>query len=571
MTRIVCLIGLLCALGTAGGLQETSAQDDGGRPSTRWAGTVANLFETLDPSSPIVGARLQLPDHWTVQEVRLLRYGTKPVPIRHRAETNDTVLLTTDSPIQGPHELIVRVQVGDRPGTYRWRLTPLVRAGPERDSLGHRRALPTDRITREVKIQPSVRPDGPNWALDLSEATAPLDLQLPAALAPSRDASFTVAFWMQTNDLDQVILSSWTGDEAADYPLEFVVDPSGRLRFYCGRSGRHQALRSKEPVADSHWHHAAVVYDHEEDRLHLMLDGTMVDSVQAQVLPPGSGALPLALGGRRPHPIENESPQQLFTGRLDEIQIWAEARSAASLRQQRTRTVASPGSRDEDGPLRLRFEEEDESDRLTWTTGARRIPTRLTFRSPLRNLRAHTDGQSVTLRWKAKSVDEARFVVERSTDGSSFAVVDRLSPPDAETSSSHPHEFTYTDENVPGKVVFYRVHQVVPKSSTERTTGTIKVGLGADTSASRAVELIGNFPNPFKESSTIAYRVEESQPITLTVWDLSGKRITTLAKGEHDPGYYERTLNAGTLPSGTYFVRLETPQGIQSHQMVLLK
>jgi hypothetical protein len=570
MTRIVCLIGLLCALGTAGVLQDTSAQDVGERPSTRWAGTAVNLFETLDPSSPIVGARLQLPDHWTVQDVRLLQYGTKPVPIQKRAGTNDTVLLTTESPIQGPHELIVRVEVGDRTGTHQWRLTPLVRAGPERDSLGQRRALTTDRVTREVKIQPSARPDGPNWALDLSGAVAPLDLQLPASLSIGRDASFTVAFWMQTNDLDQVILSSWTGDEAAAYPLEFVVDPGGRLRFYCGRSGRHQALRSKEPVADSHWHHAAVVYDHEEDRLHLMLDGTMVDSVQARALPPVSRALPLAIGGRRPHPVENRSPQHLFTGRLDEIQIWAEARSAASLRQQRTRTVASQGSRDEDNPLRLRFEEESNPDRLTWTDGARRVPARLTFRSPLRNLRARPDGQSVTLRWKAKSVDEARFVVERSTDGSSFAVVGRLSPPETKTPSG-PQEFTFTDENVPGNVVFYRVHQIAPKSGTERTTGTIKVGLGADTSASRAVELIGNFPNPFKESSTIAYRVEESQPLTLTVWDLSGKRIATLAQGQHDPGYYERTLDAGTLPSGTYFVRLETAQGTQSHQMVLLK
>jgi len=570
MTRIVCLIGLLCALGTAAGLQNTSAQDAGGQPSTRWAGTVANLFETLDPSSPIVGARLQFPDHWQVEDIRLLRYGTKPVPVQHRVETNGTVLLTTESPIQGPHELIVRVQVGDRPGAHRWRLTPLVRAGPERDSLGQRRALTTDRITREVKIRPSVRPDGPNWALDLGGATAPLGLQLPASLSTGRDASFTVAFWMQTHGLDQVILSSWTGDEATAYPLEFVVDPSGRLRFYCGQSGRHQALRSKEPVADSHWHHAAVMYDHEEDRLHLMLDGAMVDSVQARALPSVSGALPLAIGGRRPLPVENESAQSLFTGRLDEIQIWAEARSAASLRRQRTRAVADPGSRDEDGPLRLRFEEDSETDRLTWTSGARRVPARLTFRSPLRNLRAHTDGRSVTLRWTAKPMDQGRFVVERSTDGSSFAVVDRLSPPEAEMPSG-PQEFTYTDEKVPGNVVFYRVHQVGPNSGPERTTGTIKVGLGADTSASRAVELIGNFPNPFKESSTIAYRVEESQPLTLTVWDLSGKRITTLAEGEHDPGYYERTLDAGPLSSGTYFVRLETPRGIQSHQMVLLK
>jgi len=571
MTRVVCLIGLLCALGTAGTLQTTRAQDAGTRPSTRWAGTVANLFETLDPSSPLVGARLEFPRNWTVQDVRLLRYGTKPVPVQHRTDTDGTVLLTTETPIQGPHELVVRVRLGDRPGRHDWHLTPLVRARQDRDSLQQRRALTADRITNEVDLQPPSRPGGTNQAVDLAGISAPLSLQLPPHLSPGRDASFTVEFWMQTSGLDQVILSSWTGDETEAYPLEFIVDQSGRLRFYCGRAGRHEALRSKDPVADSHWHHAAVVYDRAESRLHLMLDGTTVDSLTTQALPRVSGELPLAIGGRRSSPVANESPSQLFTGRLDEIRIWAEPRSAASLRRQMNRSPAPRGSGDEDGPLRLRFEDEADTDRLTWTEGARRVPSRLTFQSPLRSLRAQTNDQSVTLRWTAKSADEGRFVVERSTDGTSFTVVDRLSPFDAEAPSGHPEEFTYTDENVPGKIVFYRVRQVVPNTDTERTTGTIKIGLGTDPSASRAVELIGNFPNPFKESSTIAYRVEESQPITLSVWDVSGKRIATLADGVHDSGYYEQTLNAGTLPSGAYFARLETPQGVQSHRMVLLK
>ena len=569
MTRVVCLIGLLCTLGIAGPLQQTSAQAPGARPSTRWAGTVANLFETLDPSSPIVGARLQLPSDWTVEDVRLLRYGTRPVPVQHQTEPAGTVLLTTETPIQGPHELVVRVRTPDRPGTYHWHLTPLVRAQEGRDSPQKRRARTAARTTHEVDLQSPSRPDGTNRALDLAGATAPLGLRLPSHLSLGRDASFTVEFWMQTDGLDQVILSSWTGDETAAYPLEFVVDQSGRLRFYCGRAGRHEALRSKDPVADSHWHHAAVMYDHADSRLRLMLNGTLVDSLRTQALPSVSGELPLAIGGRRPSPA-NESPPKLYTGRLDEIQIWGEARSAASLRQRMNRSAAPTAPRDENGPLRLRFEDDD-TDRLQWTAGARRVPSRLTFQSPLRGLRAETDGQSVTLRWTAKSVDEGRFVVERSTDGQSFAEVDRLSPLNAEAPSGPSQEFTYTDENVPGKIVFYRVRQVVPNTESEQTTGTIKIGLGADPSPSEAVELIGNFPNPFKKSSTIAYRVETSQPITLTVWDVSGKRIATLADGVHDPGYYEHSLNAGDLPSGAYFARLETPQGVQSHRMVLLK
>jgi hypothetical protein len=85
------------------------------------------------------------------------------------------------------------------------------------------------------------------------------------------------------------------------------------------------------------------------------------------------------------------------------------------------------------------------------------------------------------------------------------------------------------------------------------------------------VDLVGNFPNPFETSTTVAYQVESSRPVTLTIWNLSGKRIATLADGVHEPGYYEQTLTADGLPSGTYFARLETPEGIQSARMVLLK
>ncbi len=383
---------------------------------------------------------------------------------------------------------------------------------------------------------------------------------------------------MQTKGLDQVILSSWTGDETTPYPLEFVTDQGGRLRFYCGQAGRHQALRSTEPVADGRWHHAAVVYDETESRLHLMLDGTMVDSVQTQALPTHSGPLSLALGGRRATgpTLDDAAPARRFEGRLDELRIWPTARSASTIRRMRKRPMAKSNGNDEAGPFRLSFDDDASSTPFDETQGVRRVPTHLSFEPPLRRLRAHTDGKSVTLRWRAQmNLDDTgnrgRFVIERSPDGTSFTPVDRLSPSEAETPSDQAEEFTYTDDNVSGQIVFYRVRYVSSASDTERTTGTIKIGLGGEPAPESAVNLVGNFPNPFTESTTIAYQVDETKPLTLTIWNLSGKRIATLAEGVHEPGYYEQTLSAGELPSGTYFARLETPQGIQSARMVLLK
>ncbi len=575
MARIVCLVLLVGTIGAD--LHLASAQTEGGVPPGSTGKTGINLFETLNPSSPIDGVRLQLPEDWTIQEVHLLRYGTSSVPVRLQSGRDPgTVFLTTNSPFESPHELVVRVQVPSQTGPQRWRLTPFVTPGPARDSLGRRMRL-GDRRTRTVEADSPSRASGSNQALVLTDATASPTLQVPPDLAPRQSRSFTVEFWVRTTGLDQVILSSWTGDEATSYPLELVTDQGGRLRFYCGQGGHHQALRSTAPIADGEWHHAAVVHDEAEARLYLMLDGEMADSLQTEALPRRSGPLSLALGGRpRAGPNQGPlAPAQRFVGRLDELRIWPTARAASTIRRMRTRPFAPPAN-EEAQPFRLSFDGEALPPELARAEGPRRAPTSLSFQPPLQKLRARTDGQSVTLRWNAQRAIDAtdspgQFVVERSPDGTSFTPVDRLPASEAETSSGQAQEFTYTDESVPGQVVFYRVRYVSSASDVERSTSTIKIGLGGKPTAKRKVDLVGNFPNPFRKSTTIAYRVETSQPVTLTVWNLSGKRIARLAGGVHEPGYYERTLTADGLPSGTYFARLEAPEGIQSARMVLLK
>jgi hypothetical protein len=574
MSRVVCLIALLCALGAAGAAPQVHAQEAREAAATRHAGTVVNLFETLDPQSPIDGALLELPRDWTVKDVHLLQYGTKPVPVQRRSGTDDTVVLTTASPIQGPHELVVRVQTDPQPGMHRWHLTPfdLSTTVTSSDTARERRFHNADRLTRRIDLEPPPQPDGTNRALSLAAADDALQIQLPASLAPSGDRSFTIEFWMRTSGLNQVPLSSWTGEETTAYPFEFIVDRSGHLRLYCGQSGRHEALRTNTPVADGDWHHVAAVYDETASRLRLLLDGTRVDSLRPQALPTISGKLPVALGGRRPLPMTEDVNQRLYTGRLDEVRFWPTARSTSTIRRLRTRPFAGRGTAAQDAPFRLSFDGEASIAPIEDVRGAEQVPTSLTFRAPLRRLRASTDGESVTLRWTAQSTDRGTFIVERSLNGRSFTEIERLSPLGADPlSSPQAREVTYTDKNVPEDVVFYRVRHTAPNAKTERTTRTIKIGLGGPDASSPPVKLIGNFPNPFRTSTTVTYRVKESQPITLTVWDLSGKQITTLADAVHEPGYYEQTLDASDLPSGPYFVRLQTPQGIQSHRMILLK
>lgn len=536
----------------------------------RTAGSVANLFGTLDANAPIAGIRLRIPASWDVQDLYLLRYGTVRVPIEHRRTDDGTVLVTTDRPIQGPHELVLRARIGRTTGTFNWQVTPFewVQRAEKTDTVQHRQYLANSRKRYKVEVEAPSRPDESNFALDFGGARRPLLFRPQNVESFSRSASFTIEFWMRTTGLDEVVLSTWTGEENIPYPAEFTVDQSGRLRFYCGRTGQHQALRSTTPVADSRWHHAAVVYEPETSRIRLVIDGTEVDSARTRSLLNISKAMPVAIGGRRPGRLSEGEDGRLYSGRLDEVRIWPTARATKIIRQTKEHPIAQFRF-NEIEPARLGFDEETETDQLEWPPGAERSPSSLSFRSSLRDLRARTDGQTVTLRWRTEEVDEGTFIVERSPDGSTFETVDRVNPVVDVAESDESQEVVYTDENVTGQIVYYRIRQVSAETGVERTTSTVKIGLGA--SGEQGINLVGNFPNPFEESTTISYRVEETQPLTLTVWDLAGKRVSTLASGVHEPGYYEKTLNAGNLPSGTYFARLETAEHVQSHRLVLVK
>lgn len=83
-------------------------------------------------------------------------------------------------------------------------------------------------------------------------------------------------------------------------------------------------------------------------------------------------------------------------------------------------------------------------------------------------------------------------------------------------------------------------------------------------------ELFQNNPNPFRASTTIGFNLPEAGKATLTVYDLSGKVLTTQA-GDFAEGYNEITIGKSELgTSGVLFYKLETPSHTATRRMVRL-
>ncbi|HEY6437878.1 MAG TPA: T9SS type A sorting domain-containing protein, partial [Ignavibacteriaceae bacterium] len=80
-----------------------------------------------------------------------------------------------------------------------------------------------------------------------------------------------------------------------------------------------------------------------------------------------------------------------------------------------------------------------------------------------------------------------------------------------------------------------------------------------------------NYPNPFNPITTLPYSIKEKAVVTLKVFDILGKEVSTLVNEEKEAGYYNLKFNALSLSSGIYFYSLNAGDFVSTKKMILLK
>jgi hypothetical protein len=79
-----------------------------------------------------------------------------------------------------------------------------------------------------------------------------------------------------------------------------------------------------------------------------------------------------------------------------------------------------------------------------------------------------------------------------------------------------------------------------------------------------------NYPNPFKNTTTIKFSIPEPQFVSLKVFNILGTEIITLVNDELAKGKYEVSFDGSNLSSGTYFYCLQAGNYTESRKLVLL-
>lgn len=80
-----------------------------------------------------------------------------------------------------------------------------------------------------------------------------------------------------------------------------------------------------------------------------------------------------------------------------------------------------------------------------------------------------------------------------------------------------------------------------------------------------------NYPNPFNPTTTINYSIPKTILVTIKIYDMLGRKVSTLVGRKESPGNYSVIFNGIGLSSGIYFYQMKAGVYIQTRKMILLK
>jgi len=99
---------------------------------------------------------------------------------------------------------------------------------------------------------------------------------------------------------------------------------------------------------------------------------------------------------------------------------------------------------------------------------------------------------------------------------------------------------------------------------------------GGDVPDRDAIVAVSNYPNPFNPMTTVRFELASQQRVSVSVHNAAGQRVRTLDVGTYTAGQHELTWDgrddAGRgLASGTYLLRLQTQDSVESHKLTLVQ
>ncbi|NUN10192.1 MAG: T9SS type A sorting domain-containing protein [Ignavibacteriaceae bacterium] len=185
------------------------------------------------------------------------------------------------------------------------------------------------------------------------------------------------------------------------------------------------------------------------------------------------------------------------------------------------------------------------------------IPVELTSFS------ATVSGTSVNLNWStATEVNTKSFEIERKSTGE----WNKVGSVSASGNSTEIRNYVFTDAGLSAGKYSYRL-RIVDFDGTFKYSPAAEVNVGMPMEFS----LSQNYPNPFNPSTVISFQLPVSGKVSLKVYDVTGKEVSTLVNEVKEAGYHSVKFDASDLTSGMYVYELKSGNFVQSKKLLLVK
>ena len=178
---------------------------------------------------------------------------------------------------------------------------------------------------------------------------------------------------------------------------------------------------------------------------------------------------------------------------------------------------------------------------------------------------AVVNGNNVNLKWQtATEVNNYGFEIQRSEVGSQQASSstsprqgwNRIGFVGGAGNSNAPKYYSFTDQPTGGTSFSYRLKQI-DNDGHYKYYDAITVTL----KSSGKAELMDNYPNPFNPTTAIKFFIPNSSDVTIKIYDILGREVTTLVNNQTEAGYHivywnGRDSYGRDAASGVYLYRL---------------
>ncbi|MBN8568003.1 MAG: T9SS type A sorting domain-containing protein [Ignavibacteria bacterium] len=172
---------------------------------------------------------------------------------------------------------------------------------------------------------------------------------------------------------------------------------------------------------------------------------------------------------------------------------------------------------------------------------------------------------NVTLSWSTvQELNNKGFEIERNSFGAGWKKVGYT---EGHGTINSAQNYTFKDNNLTTGRYSYRLKQIDYNGNFEYYELSNEVVIGTPDK----YLLAQNYPNPFNPVTRINYELPITNYVSLKIYDITGKEVSSLVNEVKDAGYYTVTFDAKNLSSGTYFYKLNTDKFSDVKKMVVLK